>query len=76
MTISEAVWQDPGRVSGAVCFRDTRLPVHVLFDYLKAGQPISDFLDDYPGPTIEQVEAVLDACQRLIDDRPAELLIS
>ncbi len=74
MTISEAVWQDPGRVSGAVCFRGTRLPVHVLFDYLKAGQDLQEFLGDYPGPTIEQVEAVLSACQRLVDEASPDLL--
>jgi uncharacterized protein (DUF433 family) len=76
MTMTEAVWQDTGRVSGAICFRGTRLPVHVLFDYLKAGQPVRDFLDDYPGPTEAQVEAVLSACQRLIDEGSPELLVA
>lgn len=61
MTLKEAVWQHPERVSGAVCFRGTRLPICVLFDYLKAGQPVSDFMTDYPGPTREQIDAVLEA---------------
>jgi|GEM_PF-4527750 len=74
MVFSEATWQDSERVSGAVCFRDTRLPVHVLFDYLKAGQSAQEFLEDYPGPTMEQVEAVLTACQRLVDGGSLELL--
>lgn len=74
MTVSEAIWQDKERVSGAVCFRGTRLPVHVLFDYLKAGQPVQEFLDDYPGPTMEQVEAILTACQSLLDEGSTALL--
>ncbi len=72
--VAEAVWQDEGRVSGAVCFRGTRLPVHVLFDYLLAGQTVAEFLDDYPGPSEEQVNALLGACQRLADKASQELL--
>jgi len=51
-----------------------RIVVHVLFDYLKAGQSAQEFLEDYPGPTMEQVEAVLTACQRLVDGGSLELL--
>jgi uncharacterized protein (DUF433 family) len=74
MTFSEAIWQDSERVSGAICFRATRLPVHVLFDYLKAGQTTQEFLDDYPDPTRKQVETILAACQRLIDEGSPEIL--
>jgi hypothetical protein len=28
-------------------FTDTRIPVHILFDYLKAWYPIDDFVDDF-----------------------------
>ena len=59
MTLDQALWQDPERMSGAICFRDTRVPLAILFDYLEAdGVPC--FLDNYPNVRIEQVQAVLD----------------
>lgn len=58
MTLEEALWQDPARVSGAVCFRGTRIPVAVLFDYLDAKDPVG-FFEDFPDVTPEMVEAVL-----------------
>ena len=53
------VWTDPERMSGEPCFRDSRVPITALFDYLEAGDTIADFLDDFPPVTREQVEAVL-----------------
>ena len=39
---------DPEIMSGALVFRGTRVPVQALLDYLEAGQPLSEFLDDFP----------------------------
>jgi len=33
MKIDQAPWQDPDRMSGALRFRDTRIPVPILVDY-------------------------------------------
>jgi uncharacterized protein (DUF433 family) len=65
MNISEALWQDANRMSGAVCFRDTRIPVSILFDYIEKGQ-LAEFLRGYPDVSQEQVHAVLEASQKLI----------
>ncbi len=65
MTLDEAVWQDDDRMSGAVCFRGTRLPVSILFDYLTGGHPVEDFIRDYEADPA-QVRAVLDACHQLL----------
>lgn len=54
-----AVWSDPARMGGEVCFRDTRVPVQSLFDSLSDGLSIAEFLDDFPPVTPEQVECVL-----------------
>lgn len=59
MTLDEALWQDPDRLSGAICFRDTRVPLAIFFDYLEA-DGTSSFLDNYPNVRFEQVRAVLD----------------
>ena len=60
MTLEEALWQDPERMSGAVCFRNSRVPVSIFFEYLQAGH-LDEFFDGYPGVTKEQAEAVIGA---------------
>ena len=46
MTLDEAVWVDPGSMSGVPCFRGGRLPVRQLFDLLADGVPLDDFQID------------------------------
>jgi uncharacterized protein (DUF433 family) len=55
-----AVERDPERVSGAWVFRGTRVPVSALFENLEDGVQISEFVNLFPGVTVEQVRAVLD----------------
>lgn len=57
----EAVEQQPGTVSGAWVFRGTRVPVAALFENLRDGASIKEFLSWFPGVERSQVEAVLDA---------------
>ncbi|MDE0063693.1 MAG: DUF433 domain-containing protein [Gammaproteobacteria bacterium] len=47
MTLEEAVWVGPGRMSGTPCFRGTRLPVQQLFDWLADGVPLDEFVRDF-----------------------------
>lgn len=47
MTLEQAVWVDPARMSGVPCFRGTRLPVQQLFDWLSDGVPLDEFLRDF-----------------------------
>ncbi len=51
----------PDIMGGIPVFSDTRVPVQTLFDYLKAGESIDDFLDGFPTVTREQVIALLEA---------------
>ena len=53
------IWVNPERMSGAPCFSGSRVPIKHLFDYLEGGEPLSEFLEDFPGVTREQAEAVL-----------------
>ncbi len=55
-----AVERDPERVGGAWVFRGTRVPVSALFENLEDGCQITQFVEWFPGVTIEQVRAVLD----------------
>jgi uncharacterized protein (DUF433 family) len=54
-----AVERDPERVSGAWVFRSTRVPVAALFENLEDGIPVGEFVELFPGVTLEQARAVL-----------------
>ena len=47
-------------MGGAPVFRDTRVPVQTLLDYLEAGDSIDEFLKGFPSVTREQVIAFLE----------------
>ena len=49
----------PDIMSGAVVFAGTRVPFQTLIDYLEAGQPLSEFLEDFPTVSSEQAIAAL-----------------
>ena len=59
-----AVERDPERVSGAWVFRATRVPVAALFENLEDGALASQFVEWFPGVTLEQVREVLDHAAR------------
>ncbi|WP_309737731.1 MULTISPECIES: DUF433 domain-containing protein [unclassified Chamaesiphon] len=54
----------PDIMGGTPVFSDTRVPVQTLFDYLKAGESIDDFLDGFPTVTREQVIGLLEAARK------------
>jgi uncharacterized protein (DUF433 family) len=54
------VERHPEKVSGELIFRGTRVPAAALFENLKDGASIDQFLDWFPGVTRAQVEALLD----------------
>jgi uncharacterized protein (DUF433 family) len=61
------VSRDPEIVSGALVFSGTRVPIKTLFDYLKGGESLAEFLDDFP--TVEKSHAisVLELAHSMLD---------
>jgi len=59
-----AVERDPERVSGAWVFRGTRVPVAALFENIEDGALVSQFVEWFPGVTLEQVRTVLEHAAR------------
>ena len=47
MSLEEAVWVDPARLSGVSCFWGTRLPVQQLFEWLEDGVALDEFVRDF-----------------------------
>ena len=50
----------PDYLSGAPIFTGTRVPVQALFDYIEGGDPLDEFLEDFPDVTREHAIAVLE----------------
>jgi len=44
----ELIWVDPERMSGAPCFRGTRVPVSTVFDNLADGLSLDTILEQWP----------------------------
>ena len=65
-SLQQAIWLNPERVSGEPCFYGTRVPVQNLFDYLKGGRTLEDFLAGFPPVTREQAEIVLAASETFL----------
>ncbi len=59
-TNCSAVESHPDKLSGALVFRGTRVPVVALFENLKDGASTSEFLEWFPGVDAWKVEAVLE----------------
>jgi uncharacterized protein (DUF433 family) len=55
-----AVHSDPDILSGTPVFVGTRVPFQTLLDYLEAGDPLDEFLTDFPSVTREQAVAALE----------------
>ena len=63
---------DPDIMSGALCFKGTRVPVQNLFDCLEGTSSLEDFLEDFPSVSREMAVAVLEqARERLFADAPS-----
>jgi len=45
--INDYIEVNPRKLDGTPVFRDTRIPVYVLFDYLEEGYSVEAFLDQY-----------------------------
>ena len=54
------VTASPERMSGEPVFAGTRVPVKSLFDYLEAGDPLEEFLIDFPNVSRAHAVAVLE----------------
>ena len=56
----DAVERHPQKLGGAWVFRGTRVPLAALFENLRDGASIDQFLEWFPGVQRSQVEAVLE----------------
>jgi uncharacterized protein (DUF433 family) len=56
----------PDRLGGTPVFAGTRVPAQTLIEYLEAGHPLDQFLEDYPSVSREHAIAVLELAKRAL----------
>ncbi|MCC7365587.1 MAG: DUF433 domain-containing protein [Dehalococcoidia bacterium] len=68
----DVVTIDPEVLGGEPVFSGTRVPIRALFDYIEGGEPLAEFLEDFPSVTRAQANAVLEQARvALVGDRGA-----
>ena len=65
MTLREIVHSDPDILGGTPVFVGTRVPVRILLDYLEGGEPLEEFLENYPSVSREQAIGFLEEAGRV-----------
>ena len=60
------IHSDPDIMGGTPVFTGTRVPFRTLLDYLEGGEPLTEFLEDFPSVTCEQVVAALREAERML----------
>jgi uncharacterized protein (DUF433 family) len=64
-----AVESVPGKVSGAWVFKDTRMPVYIVFENLEAGATVDEIMDWFH-LSREQIVTVIKFAARGLDAPP------
>ncbi|MFN2500925.1 MAG: DUF433 domain-containing protein [Pyrinomonadaceae bacterium] len=63
----------PDVQSGEPVFSGTRVPIKNLFDYLKGGDSIDEFLDDFPSVQKSQILELLNLAEHTFTLSEAEI---
>ena len=53
-------------LGGTAVFKGTRVPIKALWDYLKAGDTVEEFLEDFPSVKREQAIALIERAQKRV----------
>ncbi len=68
--IEQVVVRDDDILDGMPVFVGTRVPVQILLDYLEAGQPLDEFLDDFPTVRRQQATQLLEILKQALLSTP------
>ena len=58
--------RNPDILGGTPVFAGTRVPVRILIEYLEAGDPLDEFLDNFPTVSRSQAIGVLDLARTML----------
>jgi uncharacterized protein (DUF433 family) len=62
----KVIRSDPDIMGGTPVFVGTRVPVSFMFDYLRAGESLEAFLDQYPSVSKNLAMAALTTAEQLV----------
>lgn len=65
--LSRYVHRDAEIMGGELVFVGTRVPVSHLFDHLRVGITLTEFLSDFPSVTLERATGYLEALYRITE---------
>ena len=60
------ILSNPDIMGGTPVFAGTRVPIQTFVEYLEAGDPLDEFLLDFPSVTRDQAVAVLELAKELL----------
>lgn len=72
--MSSPITISPNIQSGEPVFSNTRVPVKNLFDYIKTGHSLDEFLEDFPSVTKEQAIRVIEHFENLLQFQSATVV--
>jgi len=67
---STIIHSDPDILGGTPVFVGTRVPVTTLLDYLKAGDALDEFLDDFPSVSRDLAVEALELAKSMLVAKP------
>jgi uncharacterized protein (DUF433 family) len=65
----KVIVKDREILGGTPVVRGTRVPFQALLDYLEGGQPLDEFLDDFPTVTRDAAVAALELASTVLVGR-------
>lgn len=65
-TIEGLITCDPEIMSGTPVFKNTRVPIKNLIDYLEIGESLDEFLEDFPSVSREQAIQTLEIAKEML----------
>jgi uncharacterized protein (DUF433 family) len=66
VTLDGIITCDDEILSGTPVFKNTRVPVKNLIDYLEAGDSLNEFLDDFPSVSRDQAIQTLELAKETL----------
>ena len=66
LSIEEFITCDAEIMSGTPVFKNTRVPIKNLIDYLEVGESLDGFLEDFPSVSREQAIQALELAKEML----------
>lgn len=67
--MAQVIVRDPEIMHGTPVFLGTRVPAQTLFDYLKGGETLEEFLEGFPTVSRDQAVQAIEEAKHLLLSR-------